>query len=94
MCVNDFWERIYFPNASTRKGAETVKIEKWQFNAWIAPSLGQMLMKDIKPDHVEAMIATMQKAGKAPLAPDHRHRGASHLEGKLLHKSSPEAVSE
>ena len=71
LTLAEFWEKHYLPAASARKGAETVKIEKWQFNAWIKPGLGPMALQDIKPTQVEELVDTLRAAGKSTRTQEH-----------------------
>lgn len=53
-----------------------MKIENWQFKAWIMPLFGDTPIRDISTTHVESLLANMRKAGKA-------NRTQVHLRGIL-----------
>ena len=72
----EFWERVYLPIANSRKTPDTMKIENWQFKAWIMPLFGDTPIRDINTTHVESLLANMRKAGKA-------NRTQVHLRGIL-----------
>ena len=71
LTLQEFWDRTYWPTASVRKSIDTMKIENWQFRAWIAPALGHLPLRDIRASHVESMVAKMREAGKAPRTQEH-----------------------
>ncbi len=72
----EFWEKHYLPSVQRTKTAETMRIENWQFKAWIAPLFGHLPIRDIKAGHVEKLLANMREAGKA-------NRTQVHLRGIL-----------
>ena len=71
LSLSAFWERIYLPAAGTRKSEGTIKIEKWMFQAWIAPALGGMPLQDIKTPQVEQLMDKIKEAGRAPRTQEH-----------------------
>ncbi len=74
--LTEFWEKIYLPLANSRKTPDTMKIENWQFRAWIMPLLGDTPIRDLNTTHVESLLSNMRKAGKA-------NRTQVHLRGIL-----------
>lgn len=69
--LKTYWEQTYLPSANSRKNTETVRIEQWLFNAWLAPTIGHMPLKDIKPLDVEGVLNKLQDAGKSPRSQEH-----------------------
>ena len=72
----EFWEKYYLPSANASKTFETMRIENWQFKAWIAPLFGHLPIRDIRVSHVEKLLTNMRDAGKA-------NRTQVHLRGIL-----------
>lgn len=66
-----YWENIYLPYAYSRKKEDTVRIEKWLFNAWLAPTIGHIPIKELKAIDVEKVLSSLQEAGKSPRSQEH-----------------------
>ena len=66
-----FWEKHYLPSAALKKAEKTVEGERWLFNSWLAPALGDLPLKEINPRLIESVLGEMAKAGKSPRTQDH-----------------------
>lgn len=63
--VSDFWEAEYLPVAEATKTARTMKGEKGLFENWIRPALGDIPLRKIDVQKVEALALKATKAGKS-----------------------------
>jgi hypothetical protein len=48
------------------RSVNTVDNARWAVETWIEPTLGAKRMRDLEPEHVEALLAKMAKAGRSP----------------------------
>jgi hypothetical protein len=47
------------------RSVNTVDNARWAVETWIEPTLGAKRMRDLEPEHVEALLAKMAKAGRS-----------------------------
>jgi Site-specific recombinase XerD len=63
--LSDFWEAEYLPAAEATKTARTMKGEKGLYENWIRPALGDLPLRKIDVQKVEALVLKATKAGKS-----------------------------
>jgi integrase len=62
----EYWEREYQPLALCSKTSKSIETDSGYYRKWLAPALGDIQLQRITPAMIEALIATLQKAGKKP----------------------------
>ena len=60
----EFFKETYWPVAKSSKRPESYNAEKIYFNKWIAPVIGKMTFKDIRPMHIIKVRKNMLEAKK------------------------------
>jgi integrase len=62
----DWWLSTLEARAqSGQRSTNTVDSARWAVEKWIKPALGTRRLRDLEPDDVEALLATMAAAGKS-----------------------------
>jgi len=67
----DYFDKRYLPEASTRKKEKTLRVEKQHVRDWLAPRFGGKPIHKISPDDVEAIKLAILDAGRAPRTAQH-----------------------
>jgi integrase len=61
-----FWDDIYFPAYKIGRKESTTRKGQEHFKNWIAPVIGKMPLKDIKPFAIEKIKKNVLSAGRSP----------------------------
>lgn len=62
----DFFETEYLPGARLTLKADSVRKMEEHLRNWIAPAMGRIPMRDIRPFHLERLRANLAAAGRSP----------------------------
>lgn len=60
-----FWESDYFPNAQLTKKTGTIASERWLYNKWIAPIIGNIPLQRLSIREVETIVNEARKDKKS-----------------------------
>lgn len=63
---SQYFEKTYYPTSLTGRKKDTTRKGKEHFKNWIAPVIGNTLLKDVKPFAIEKIKKNILDAGKTP----------------------------
>jgi integrase len=63
---SEYWELEYLPLALSSKTPKSIETETGYYRKWLASAIGDIQLQRITPAMIEALVATLQKAGKKP----------------------------
>lgn len=63
--LNDYWRANYFPDCKQTKAPETWRKEESNFRIWLAPTLGDIPLREISRTFLDAIRGKMASAGLA-----------------------------
>lgn len=65
MSFDTFWNDFYLPYAKQSKSSKSVKTELGLYKNWIVPNIGHLPFKNIKYQHIQAILQLAQEAEKS-----------------------------
>lgn len=62
--INKFWETIYLPEANAVKKISTIKSEKYLYQKWISPMLGNLFVQELDYEKALSLQLQVNAAGR------------------------------